>query len=116
MRKHGWRTPGWKLILALEPDCHFKPAVELYNLAEDPHEDNNLAEALPDVVAHLKSRMEAYIARRESESGLSNPIHTQGDWHGIQGLGPFTSSQQAYDTLHIGDPKAAATLQARSRD
>ena len=116
MRKHGWRTPEWKLIMALEPDFHFKPAVELYNLVEDPHEDNNLAEALPDVTAHLKSRMEAYIARRESESGLPNPIHTQGDWHGVQGLGPFTSSQQAYDTLHIGDPKAAATLQAKSRD
>ena len=36
MRKHGWRTPQWKLIEALEPDFHFKPAVELYNLVEDP--------------------------------------------------------------------------------
>ena len=43
MRKHGWRTPQWKLIVALEPDFHFKPEVELYNLVEDPHEDNNLA-------------------------------------------------------------------------
>src|SRR5690606_14340672 len=24
MRKHGWRTPHWKLIVALEPDFHFK--------------------------------------------------------------------------------------------
>jgi len=22
-RKHGWRTPQWKLIIALEPDFHF---------------------------------------------------------------------------------------------
>ena len=29
MRKHGWRTPEWKLIRALEPDFHFKPEVEL---------------------------------------------------------------------------------------
>ena len=116
MRKHGWRTPEWKLILALEPDFHFKPATELYNLVEDPHEDNNLAEARPDVVAHLKTQMDAYIARREAETGLPNPIHTQGDWHGAQGVGPFTSSQQAYDTLHIGDPNQAATLQAKSRD
>ena len=34
MRKHGWRTPEWKLIVALEPDFHFKPKVELYNLVE----------------------------------------------------------------------------------
>ena len=38
MRKHGWRTPEWKLIVALEPDFHFKPTVELYNLIEDPDE------------------------------------------------------------------------------
>ena len=38
MRKHGWRTPEWKLIQALEPDFHFKPEIELYNLVEDPDE------------------------------------------------------------------------------
>jgi arylsulfatase A-like enzyme len=116
MRKHGWRTPQWKLILALEPDFHFKPPVELYNLVEDPQENNNLADARPDVVAALQARMEAWIAQREAATGLPNPIHHQGDWHGHEGLGPFTSSQQAYDTLHIGDPTQAARLQAKSRD
>ncbi len=43
MRKHGWRTPEWKLIHALEPDFHFGPEVELYNLIEDPEERTNLA-------------------------------------------------------------------------
>ncbi len=51
MRKHGWRTPEWKLILALEPDFHFKPEVELYNLIDDPEENDNLAKKEPDVVA-----------------------------------------------------------------
>ena len=112
MRKHGWRTPEWKLIVALEPDFHFKPEVELYNLVEDPEENVNLAESHPDVVAHLRQEMDAWIARREEETGLPNPIHHQGDWHGHEGIGPFTSSQQAYDTLHIGDPNQAARLQA----
>lgn len=116
MRKHGWRTPHWKLMIALEPDFHFKPEVELYNLVEDPHEDNNLAEKEPDVVAFLRGRMDAWIAKREKETGFTNPMLTQGDWHGFKGLGPFKTSQQAYDTLHIGDPKQAATLQAKSRD
>lgn len=116
MRKHGWRTPHWKLMIALEPDFHFKPEVELYNLVEDPHEDNNLAEKEPDVVAFLRGRMDAWIAKREQETGFTNPMLTQGDWHGFKGLGPFKTSQQAYDTLHIGDPKQAATLQAKSRD
>ena len=116
MRKHGWRTPQWKLILALEPDFHFKPPVELYNLVEDPEENNNLADSQPEVVAALKARMEAWIAKREAETGLPNPIHHQGDWHGKEGVGAFTSSQQAYDALHIGDPAQAARLQAKSRD
>lgn len=43
MRKHGWRTPEWKLIVALEPDLHFKPEIELYNLVKDPKELHNVA-------------------------------------------------------------------------
>jgi len=116
MRKHGWRTPQWKLMIALEPDFHFKPEVELYNLVEDPEENNNLAPSQPGVVAMLRDRMNAWIAKREAETGLPNPMHQQGDWHGQEGVGPFKSSQQAYDTLHIGDPKQAARLQAKSRD
>ena len=68
-----------------------------------------------DMVALLRGRMEAWIKRREQETGLPDPIYHQGDWHGHKGLGPFTSSQQAYDTLHIGDPNQAAKLQAESR-
>ncbi len=115
MRKHGWRTPGWKLMIALEPDFHFKPEIELYNLVEDPEENNNLAEARPDVVANLRARMEAFIAKREAETGLTNPMLTQGDWHGQEGVGAFKTSQQAYDTLYIGDLDEAIRLQAESR-
>ena len=115
MRKHGWRTPEWKLMIALEPDFHFKPEIELYNLIQDPEENNNLAEEEPGMVALLRERMEAWIARREQETGLPNPIHHQGDWHGHEGVGAFQSSQQAYDTLHIGDPTQAAKLQAEAR-
>ena len=115
MRKHGWRTPGWKLMIALEPDFHFKPPVELYNLVEDPEENNNLADERPDVVADLQARMEAFIAEREAETGFTNPMLTQGDWHGKGGIGPFKTSQQAYDTLYLGDLDEAIRLQAESR-
>lgn len=116
MRKHGWRTPQWKLMIALEPDFHFKPEIELYNLIEDPEENNNVAEQQPAIVAMLTDRMNAWITKRESETGKPNPMHHQGDWHGHAGVGPFKTSQQAYDTLHIGDPNQAARLQAKSRD
>jgi arylsulfatase A-like enzyme len=116
MRKHGWRTPHWKLIVALEPDFHFKPPVELYNLIEDPDENTNLTDSEPAVVSMLRGRMEEWIAWREEESGLESPILHQGDWHGHEGVGSFETSELAYDTLHIGSPKQAAELQAKSRE
>ena len=115
MRKHGWRTPEWKLIVALEPDFHFKPPVELYNLVEDPDESINLAKKCPNIVAALTAEMEAHIARRQRETGLPNPMYNQPGWHGHAGIDYFTSSDEAYRTLHIGDAKAAARLQAESR-
>jgi arylsulfatase A-like enzyme len=115
MRKHGWRTPEWKLIRALEPDFHFKPEVELYNLIKDPQENHNTAKQNPEVVDMLTKRMEAHIAKRTRETGRENPMVTNLNWHG-KGIGPFQTSQQAYDTLHIGSPKAAQKLQAGEKD
>ncbi len=111
MRKHGWRTPEWKLIHALEPDFHFKPEIELYNLLKDPEENHNVAEQEPGVVKMLEERMNAHIARRERETGRTNPIFTNTNWHGHGA--PFKTSEEAYNTLHIGSPKAAEALQAR---
>ena len=113
MRKHGWRTPHWKLIRALEPDFHFMPPVELYNLVEDPGESRNLAEELPKVVAALTARMEDWVSRREAAKGLPNPIHHQPGWHDIEGIDYFTSSQQAYDNLRIGRPSQEALERER---
>jgi len=113
MRKHGWRTPKWKYIHALEPDFHFKPEIELYDLEDDPEELTNVAEQNPDVAAELEQRMQDWIAKREKETGRENPMYTNPQWHGCEAVpGPFESSRQAYDTLHIGDPEAARKLQA----
>ena len=112
MRKHGWRTPEWKLIVALEPDFHFKPAVELYNLIDDPCENNNIADEEPGVVKFLTERMNAFIAKREKETGRTNPMITNADkWNGFGKA--FESSEEAYNKLHIGDPQEAQRLQAK---
>ena len=63
----------------------------------------------------LEARLQAHIARREKETGRRKPILTNLDWHG-KGCGPFASSQQAYDSLYIGSPKAAQALQARMKE
>jgi arylsulfatase A-like enzyme len=112
MRKHGWRTPQWKLIHALEPDFHFKPEVELYDLVADPEENHNIAEEQPDVVKMLEERMQAHIAKRTKQTGRANPMYTNLNWHG-HGGGPFKTSQQAYDTMYIGSPSQARKLQAK---
>lgn len=74
MRKHGLRTPEWKLIEALEPDFHGFPKQELYNLIADPLESVNLAQVEKDVYKTLRKRMLAHIAKRTSETGRPDPI------------------------------------------
>jgi len=114
MRKHGWRTPEWKLIVALEPDFHFKPTVELYNLINDPEEYDNVADKEPEVVKFLTDRMNAFIAKREKETGRVNPMITNADkWNGFNKA--FESSEEAYNSLHIGDIGIAVRLQALAK-
>jgi arylsulfatase A-like enzyme len=115
MRKHGWRTPQWKLIEALEPDFHFKPPLELYNLIEDPAENRNVAGQYPEIVNALQARMRTHIAAREGATGKINPMFDQPGWHGVEGIDYFTSSEQAYKLLHIGDAEQARKIQAESR-
>ena len=51
------------------------------------------------------------IAKREKETGNTNPMYTNVDWHGKVGHGPFKSSQEAYDAVHIGSAERAKQLQ-----
>lgn len=111
MRKHGWRTPEWKLIMALEPDFHAKPEVELYHLSSDPGELDNRAESEPDALSYLQSRLRAHLARREAETARPAPILGAADWHGFA-TGPFKTSKQAYDTLRLKSRSRARSLQA----
>ncbi|BBH20553.1 sulfatase [Paenibacillus baekrokdamisoli] len=113
MRKHGWRTTEWKLICALEPDFHFKPEVELYNLIHDPEENVNVADQEPEVVALLQQRMNNHIMKREQQVNRPNPIYTNVNWSGQGKI--FTSSQEAYDSLYIGSIGNAISLQSKDK-
>lgn len=110
MRKHGWRTPEWKLIVALEPDFHFKPEIELYNLIKDPEENHNVADENPEVVEMLQKRMYDFIDKREKETGRPAPIYT----NFLMNDRPFTSSQEAYDSKYIGGIADAVKLQQKN--
>ena len=77
MKKRGWKTRDWKLIVAMEDPFNLPP-VELYDLRRDPGETRNLARRRPDVVARLRRRMDAHIARRLRETGAPDPHSYQG--------------------------------------
>ena len=74
-----------------------------------------VAKKHPDVVAYLRNRMDAHIAEREKATGIQNPMVTQGAWHGSMTKDRMESSQEAYDTLRIGDAATAKKLQEESR-
>ncbi len=79
MRKRGWQTKKWKLIVETggTPDVYNTPDVELYDLEEDPNEIYNLAEEADDIVAQLKNDMDDFLKRRLAETGLPDPTVEQ---------------------------------------
>ena len=78
MRKRGVRTRECKLNRACEPDIHNRPPLELYHLPTDPGEQYNLAQERPEIVAELSNALDEWIERRKRETGLPDPIETQG--------------------------------------
>ncbi len=79
MKKRGWQTKKWKLIVETggTPDVYNTPDVELYDLEEDPNEIYNLAEETDDIVAQLRNDMDDFLKRRLAETGLPDPTVEQ---------------------------------------
>lgn len=76
----GYRQGRWKLLLARgsggwsspnerEARKANAPGVQLYDMATDPGEQNNVASAHPDVVASLLESLEADVARGRTTAG-----------------------------------------------
>ncbi len=77
--KRGYVDGKWKFIDSLEQDYHGRPMQELFDLQADPEEQTNLAEQKPEVVADLKAKLDAWVARRLEETGrTSDPLRDQG--------------------------------------
>ena len=112
-RKHGWRTPEWKLIVSLEPDFHYREMKELYNLVQDPEEYHNVIGENPEIAEALEKRLNAWVEKREKETGHRAPIYTNTNWNGCGHF--FESHDEAYNSMHIGDPGAAQKLQAGNK-
>jgi arylsulfatase A-like enzyme len=62
--KRAVRTRRWKYIRCVHPGVYPWIGQELYNLAVDPSEQNNLALRRPDVVRQLDGYLESWVHRQ----------------------------------------------------
>ena len=77
--KRGYTDGKWKFIDSVEQDYHGRPMQELFDLEADPEEQVNLADSRPEVVAELKAKLDAWVAKRLEETGrTSDPVRDQG--------------------------------------
>lgn len=77
--KWALRTETAKLILSREPDQHFMPRRELYDLTTDPEETHNLANENSAQADAMEQELEAWIAKGLKKAGRTeDPLRTQG--------------------------------------
>ena len=87
------RTLTHKFILAREADFYGTPMRELYDLRTDPDELRNVAEEDPETARALEERLEAWIAGKMQQKGLTeDPLVA----HGLT-LGKAWKEQQQKD-------------------
>lgn len=83
------RTPAYKLIQPITTDAEGRPLPDFYgqprraepflfDLAADPGERRDLADALPGVRAELSAELEAWRRAMEQRSAETDPIRAQG--------------------------------------
>ena len=78
----GLRSGGWKVAYAV---CDATAPLELYDLAADPEEKNNLAAVRPDLAARLREEAED-IARLSSISPEKEPLSAKDQMEMIKKL------------------------------
>jgi arylsulfatase A-like enzyme len=77
--KWSLRTDRYKFILARQPDPSGNLPRELYDLAVDPQEENNLIEEQPELAAAMEVELENWIAERLRLLGKEkDPLLEQG--------------------------------------
>ncbi len=70
----GVRTPDWKYIKFLQTTIYGRDGVELYDLANDPDEQVNVADQHPEVVAELGDRLNHWVSAQLG--GRPDPMHS----------------------------------------
>ena len=85
------RTRSWKLIQNMHP-----VSVELYDLRKDPMEQQNVAEAFPDVKRSLEGRLSAWKDRLKSSAADSGRVKlSEKQLERLRSLGYVEGAEQA---------------------
>jgi len=127
--KRAVRDHRWKFIQSYEPDPHGRPMQELFDLESDPTEQTNLAESMPEKVAEMKARLDAWVAKRLAETGrttdpvpaqsrcgtkIGNPVPGETPGAGATPLhlrvAKLAADIPAPDALNSGDKEAATNV------
>lgn len=85
------RKGSWKLLLCAgsggwspprEPEAKKQnlPAVQLFHLADDPKETNNLALSEPERVVQLRAELKSLVEAGRSTPGAAQPNHNNQKW------------------------------------
>ncbi|MCA8090089.1 sulfatase-like hydrolase/transferase [Burkholderia anthina] len=115
--QRGVRFGDWILICTMHDGYHLFDDVMLFNLATDPHEQNNLAEMHPDVVAQGMALLNDWLVKMTPDAArgrdpLTNVIAEGGPFH-VRGVLPvYLERLRATDR----SDKAEALEQKHARD
>lgn len=67
----GVRTDRYKLIRTIDHESGTPPGTELYDLATDPQETRDRADADPDRASELSSRLSSFVERHDVKAGIN---------------------------------------------
>jgi arylsulfatase A-like enzyme len=86
----------WKLIRVFHAGENGLHAYKLYQLSEDPAEQTNLAERLPERVAELDALIEKFLVETHAVRPVPNPGFDPAEYHPeLEGQAPLKGSKPA---------------------
>jgi arylsulfatase A-like enzyme len=71
------RSGDWKLIRYDDPEAQEAGPLQLFNLAEDPGEQRNLAQEKPHQAQELEAKLDAWLSEVGARLPKANPDYEQ---------------------------------------
>jgi len=89
----GIRSTEWKLLKTIDPGCYDRPGLELYRIAADPGERQDVYREHPDVASELEKQLDRWVDGRLGQN--ANPVAYEAQC-GLRGV---IRNQQALERM-----------------